>query len=358
MKRKKSALTPFPLCIMFLYLSLLGSVPSYADGKITMQGYVRNSETSEPISFVNVFLAGTTRGTTTDDNGYYEIKFILPGAYDVVASMMGYEMERKSVRLMNQATVKMDFRLKPMVLEAPTLEVSADVPHAWKVDLKLFEELFIGKTANASKCKIQNPEVLTFRRAEGNFAATASHPLLIENSAIGMELVYILEEFVYMSDLKIMYRGVTQFKPLASDDDKQSEKWEENRRKTFYGSLRHFLIALSEDRLKEEGFLVHERSDLPRRISQRRDYMHGVEIDSLISRAGIPEEMFLHFDDLLQVYDSRRNVTSWIQLAYDSVLFNHRGMVYDPYAIRTFGYWSTLGIAELLPHDYLPESLR
>ena len=342
----------FVLIVILVFAAFFDE--SHASGTITLTGYVKNDETSEPITFVNVFLAGTTRGTTTDEHGFYEIKYILPGNYDIIASMMGFEMSRKSIRFTDRDDWKLDFRLKPIVLKAPALEVSAEVPHRWKADLKIFEELFLGKTANAAKCKIVNPEVLTFTHSDREFRASASRPLIIENQGVGMELEYMLDEFVYTNDYKIMYKGISKFKPLESNDARQSEKWEANRRSTFNGSLRHFLSALVKDRLKEEGFLVHHKADLPRKISQRMDFIRGIDVDSLISPAGIPEERLLHFDDLLQVYDSRRNVTSWIQLSYGFVVINVHGVVYDPYAIRTFGYWSTLGIAELLPLDYLP----
>lgn len=339
---------------IFIFVITVSGAVSASGGKMKIVGYVRNSDTLEPISFVNVFLAGTTRGTTTDEDGYYEIRFVAPGNYDMIASMMGFEMSQINLRVTDERIVKIDFKLKPIVLEAPELEVSADIPRAWRVDLKLFNELFLGTTSNASKCEIMNPEVLSFHRTEGDFIASASQPLIIENRALGMELTYILKDFTYMSDLKIKYRGISKFTHMEPKNSKQLKKWEDNRRSTYYGSVHHFLYALVRDRLRDEGFLVHHKRDVPHSISDRMDFIRGVEVDSLLSPAGIPQEKLLEFNDFLQVYDSRRNVTSWIQLAYSPVLINTMGFIYDPYALRTFGYWSTLGIAELLPKDYLP----
>lgn len=45
----------------------------------------------EPLAFANVLIKGTTKGTTSDFDGLYELADLEPGAYTVVFSYLGYE---------------------------------------------------------------------------------------------------------------------------------------------------------------------------------------------------------------------------------------------------------------------------
>lgn len=55
-------------------------------GKLTDKEY-----NDEPLAFANVLIKGTTKGTTSDFDGLYEIPELDPGFYTVVFSYLGYE---------------------------------------------------------------------------------------------------------------------------------------------------------------------------------------------------------------------------------------------------------------------------
>lgn len=55
-------------------------------GKLTDKDY-----NNEPLSFANVFIKGTSKGTTSDFDGLYELANLEPGTYTVVYSFVGYE---------------------------------------------------------------------------------------------------------------------------------------------------------------------------------------------------------------------------------------------------------------------------
>ena len=46
---------------------------------------------NEPLAFANVILKGTTKGTTSDFDGLFEINNLEPGTYTVVFTFLGYE---------------------------------------------------------------------------------------------------------------------------------------------------------------------------------------------------------------------------------------------------------------------------
>lgn len=56
-----------------------------------LRGNVFSKESGEPISFANVSLEGTSMGSDTDQEGFFNIPEIPPGEYKVIASYLGYE---------------------------------------------------------------------------------------------------------------------------------------------------------------------------------------------------------------------------------------------------------------------------
>ncbi|NNF19759.1 MAG: TonB-dependent receptor plug domain-containing protein, partial [Flavobacteriaceae bacterium] len=65
----------------------------------TITGKLIDKEVNdEPLAFANVLLKGTTKGTTSDFDGLFEIGNLEPGSYTVVFSYLGYEtVERADV---------------------------------------------------------------------------------------------------------------------------------------------------------------------------------------------------------------------------------------------------------------------
>lgn len=71
-------------------LFIVGLVHAQDTGSIV--GKLTDKElNNEPLAFANVLLKGTTKGTTTDFDGLYEIPNLEPGTYTVVFSYLGYE---------------------------------------------------------------------------------------------------------------------------------------------------------------------------------------------------------------------------------------------------------------------------
>lgn len=56
-----------------------------------IKGRVYDALNNEPILFGNVIIKGSTKGTTTDENGNYEITNLEPGLYNLEVSYIGYK---------------------------------------------------------------------------------------------------------------------------------------------------------------------------------------------------------------------------------------------------------------------------
>lgn len=77
----------YPLLSTFLFGLL--TLSAFAQSGI-IKGRVTNKINNEPIPFANILVAGTSKGTTSDENGFYEITGLTPDLYDIRASFLGF----------------------------------------------------------------------------------------------------------------------------------------------------------------------------------------------------------------------------------------------------------------------------
>jgi len=77
----------FTLTILLFFAIVIG----YAQNG-TIVGKVQDKETNnDPLPFANITIKGTSKGTTSDLDGLYQIPEVAPGTYTLVFSFVGYE---------------------------------------------------------------------------------------------------------------------------------------------------------------------------------------------------------------------------------------------------------------------------
>ena len=74
-----------------LSVFLLGFVPDSNSQPGHLEGIITDSETGDPLIGVNVMVQGTDFGTSTDVEGYYELRNISPGEYNIRVTYVGYQ---------------------------------------------------------------------------------------------------------------------------------------------------------------------------------------------------------------------------------------------------------------------------
>lgn len=111
---------------LFFWATMLATLSFYAQQQVKLSGRV--TDQSIPLSEVSVFAKGTTKGTYTNSEGFYEI--MLPkGNYTMVFSF-GNRIESK-INLYNDLELDMDFSKAAESLEevlVQSVRVSADSP--------------------------------------------------------------------------------------------------------------------------------------------------------------------------------------------------------------------------------------
>ena len=92
----------------------------------TISGFVRDDATGEPISYANVFLSETSIGSATNVDGYFVITYVPPGSYQLLASMIGFEIHKEDVIIKENENIRINIRLRQAVLEGAEVTVTAE----------------------------------------------------------------------------------------------------------------------------------------------------------------------------------------------------------------------------------------
>jgi hypothetical protein len=219
--------------------------------------------------------------------------------------------------------------------------------------------------------------------------------LILENRGLGYRLKILLQKYKFnILTILVHYEGQIVYEPLVPGDEEEKLLWAKNRLKAYYGSEMHFLRAMYNHKLNDEGYyfnIVHEvnkglkggvvRAGIsdsvmaPRSpIYNRRIKMHTiVNYDRILDSAtSTLEQPVLKYDGDLEVKyimepESRayqkayRKIVgksvqiSVMKLLNGSAIVQSNGQPYPLDALETSGYWSWELMAENLPTDYTPD---
>lgn len=129
-------LTSFYKMVMILSILLASfNTMLYSQSKTeaNIYGHVLDAMTHEHMPFVNIYLKGTTYGTSTNDNGHYLMEHLPVGKHTIVVSFMGYKTIEQEVNLEANRSVEMNFTLEENSVLMRDVVVSAN---RYEVDRK------------------------------------------------------------------------------------------------------------------------------------------------------------------------------------------------------------------------------
>lgn len=376
-----------------------------AQGRIT--GVVQDSVTHQPLAFASVFLANTTLGATTTEDGKFEFPRVPKGNYDIVASYVGYRLTKQSITV---GTAAQAVTLRPASSGPQLAEVVVQANPHQEDDYRKFVDLFVGRTVFSKQCRISNPDAVNvaYNDTTKDLTATADSYLQVENQALGYRIKYFGLHFQYNTeDESVSYDGQPIFEEMTPRDERQQRQWEANRLAAYHGSQTHFLKSVYDNRVAEEGFLAQKVRIvenpgivLKERLRRSNRRATPAEQDSLRKWAQLPEVVarlfpkarpidslrridptdgttYLRYTQQLQVcyfgeapdpgYDApmaaigpvapgtstKRQVSRLILLAPETKI-RPNGTLVNPLDVVSGEYWGFQKIGEFLPLDYAP----
>ncbi len=90
-----------------------------------IHGHILDAKTKQHIPYVVLSLKGTTYATGTDASGHYFLKNLPEGDYILVAEVIGYKKAEKSVKLVRNKSIEVNFTLEEEALSMNEVVVSA-----------------------------------------------------------------------------------------------------------------------------------------------------------------------------------------------------------------------------------------
>ncbi|MBO2523808.1 MAG: TonB-dependent receptor [Bacteroidetes bacterium] len=112
--------------LFLLVFLMMTSVFAYAQGDNSIKGFVYETSNGEPVMFANVFLKGTTLGSTTDINGYFSITRIPDGTYTIMVTSIGYDTIAETVSVKNSQILNKKFSISETSIQLAAVSISAD----------------------------------------------------------------------------------------------------------------------------------------------------------------------------------------------------------------------------------------
>ena len=110
---------------LFLFIFLLSGSGFPASIHSSIEGFIIDSETGAPLPGANVFIIGTSIGSSTDLDGKYIILKLLPGSYTLRVTYIGYESQEKSIQVNVGEKIKINFEMNRTIIKGETIVVTA-----------------------------------------------------------------------------------------------------------------------------------------------------------------------------------------------------------------------------------------
>jgi hypothetical protein len=340
--------------ISSLFIIVLLVNPGFTQDKETsIQGYIYDKSTGEPIENVNVYITNTTWGSSTNKEGYYRIHHLPQGVHELVVSCIGYEYVTNKINLKDGNKLNLNFNLNPVIYEIEPTRVEGSIPTEWLEDLEFFKIYFLGQTDFAEDCIIENSEVLNFAKSDDSiFKASAMKPLVITNRALGYKIDCILISFNFNKSSSTNSWSVKpKFTELKPEDDEELTEWIENRIEAYLGSRYHFLRSFISKRLPEEGFDIYKVAKPGQRVRGAVWRPGLVDYDDHIETEVHSKDIILRLGNIMYVVYSN-SIESWIGLNYTNITLDKFAYPYEENAYRVYGEWAKHGIANLLPKNF------
>lgn len=340
---------------------------SAQDKMFYIHGRVTDEKTGAPLANASVFCQNTTTGTISNNEGQFSLR-LSNGGYDLVLSYTGYETQVLRVSNSTRDSLLVQMKEVNKSLGEVAVTGSALVADGWNKYGQFFLDNFIGVSANASQCTIENKDALNFYfyKKRNKLKVKAKEDIIITNLALGYKIRYQLDSFVNDYNTHVSsYTGYPLFENLTGTPEQQ-QAWSKNRYRTYIGSRLHFMRSWYDSTLKDEGFLVETLnapgSDKGTALENPYDptiyNLDSGTVDININGSirvtytgQVPDRNYLlqnHFPLNSKVEVSALEMPTGFSI-------EENGYFFEQSEITNMGYWAWKKIAELVPYDYNPE---
>jgi hypothetical protein len=304
-----------------------------------VKGTLHDKSDNQIIRFASIYINGTSVGTNSNQNGYFELDISKYCSLPLTVSALGYF----TLTLTDfSVEVPIDIYLSPKTFQISEVVVAAkSTSKQRKANLNLFRNQFLGSGFNGQNCVIMNEGDIIFKNSASRdtLKAFASKPITIVNNALGYKINYVLDKFEYCWKTKsFLYEGSAFFFEDMSAELTQKNFFEKRRKNAYLGSRNHFFCSLWTNSLNSNGFIIQNSVD------ESINYE-----DIVIVRAGFKK--YLSYKGYLYIYYLSKSPTSYFEPLKEQFFFDSNGY-FDGSGVKIIGKMAQQRIGDLLPYDY------
>jgi hypothetical protein len=337
--------------ILFFGIGLLHVVQAQ-----TYTGFIYDNHTKAPLRGVSVYFDGTTLGTITDENGYFQITVDGDINAPLMATFMGYAPFTIDTAARGGIT---HIYLKPTKVNLTEVVVVHD---DWspKKKWRYFRREFLGRTKAGRQSTIKNPEVIQLRydKNDSILYAYADDQIQIQNDYLGYDITYNLVEFSvklephpFKSEDRELYgthvkwRGSSFFKETLADQGRIKKR----RAKVYNSSLPRFMRAVKFGALEDVGYGLYHNLEAP-----------SVSPNIVFGGYGIAgNTRFLAKLKTFYIQDPQGHISQWkTEKPGQTFQVDFYG-IHTPWDQITFyGQFGETRIGDMLPLSYFPSNKK
>ena len=382
---------------------LLFSITSFSQA--LFEGVIKDAATKEVLQGASIYVPNSTRGTYSDFEGKFSLEIPIT-TKEIVISFVGYTTIKTSINLSDGKNLNKTIYLREIKNELnEVVFIKQKQDKNWERMFQVFKAHFIGNSEIAREAEILNPEdlILNEERITGKYklTANANKPLQIKNKITGYIISYELIQFNHIvighNQIYTFYLGYPFFKDITKEEKLNQKKIEKKRLEAYLGSSMHFIRALYNDKLQEEGFNLRELIK-----SRNPVYPSDIEMEKILAEVKLTndyslirklpekeinklgttllpiskftllenEKKFIKFDNYLNVTytkaapDEKYLIfstkgesafqVSQLKNEDEAVEYFADGNYYNPANLFFFGYMGWKKVGDMLPFDYNP----
>lgn len=299
-----------------------------------VKGRIIDMQTRESVPYADVYFAGTFKGTSSDQEGNFQMDVSSFISMPLTISAIGYYSYTLTDFSSGQPVVIL---LTPKVYEIGEVEISGNTAvRRRKANLKAFRKEFLGESAIAKKCEILNEEAISFfyDSYKDTLRAFAMEPIQIRNKVLAYKVTYYLDQFEFNKRTTALdFSGSILF---SEEDSTYRRSILQKRKRAYVGSRMHFFRALWADDLYSTKFTIHNPA------GDQLSYKDIVIVSPMDTK-------FLTYPESLVIYYAEK----WSRINFKSeyVYFDRDGY-FDPLGIGWEGELGKKRIGDSLPYEY------
>ena len=248
-------------CSIFIFWFL--TVSHVILSQQVVSGRITDAADGTPLAYASVAVANTTIGTYSDESGNYKLTISGNGSYEIIVHYLGYQPVFHKIDK-PKPFHQIDIALKINEVEIQEVSVMSAKSKHKQNDIDMFWRIILGVKPSKDGLEVLNPKKVNFYLGNtGILTASCEEPIEIINHELGYHISYVLQSFRldYPKD-EVNFYGRPYFEELKPKNINQQKLWEKKRQDVYAISITHFIRALYQKQIYEEGFLLVKRDPL------------------------------------------------------------------------------------------------